>query len=1011
MVTDQPPLHQHSQQSGGLVPSNGMGGLQYGVHFSPCVADVMGSAGDVALLHRCGVTASGGQHGGGNYSPCDHALEIQQRQQHLQPPLADPYRFADVGGLRGPGGACDAGGMGAGFAGACASGCFGGQFTDPGSGPCVGLNSQPCGAGCGGMYSDFSVGRDPVIQPRRQDVTQASEQFLRNRGAGGRGEPLGSRGGGQRGFFDASGLGCFGCSGGCHKQSCGGCGGCSVCSDAGGACDAGCFDGCGGCCGGCHSCGGLGDSMQPVAEGGAGCEGAGVGSACSRQSVQATGSTSVPSQTGGGRGGGKGRTGKQSSSMGSDHSNLFVGHLPEGITQSYVREVFAGFGGVISCRIFSRNGRTCALVKMGSMEEAEAAVRALSGIGGSDDCGVKWLVKFADADIGQGNRQGGPLRRPCEASSAPSDNLYIKGLSPNITETQLHRTFSNAGKAVEMKILRYEDSPECSALIRMASVEAATAAIDILNGTLPEGSAPVLQIRFSGKDPRTPSDNLYVKGLPLDVTQEQMFALFSSCGGVRRCRILEASRHQAVNAAALVQMASVEEASRVIEMMDGHPMVEPATRMTVRYAETKVDAAKAEQEPMDNLYVKGLPLGTAESTVRAVFSQYGNVLRCKVLEPRNGEGHDCAALVQMSHVEEARVAVEALHGRVLTSPLPRMKVKFAGRDQQPGSNLYVAGLPQTLLEQQLRSTFAQCGQVVRLRLLIQPGRTERHALVQMGSVAEAQLAIDRLNNAQPEAAGPTLVVRYAANRFRKTDDWQPRNDQMQLQQQQQGQQQQQCQQQPQQLYGQQGCGAGSGSGSCAGHGGPCGCAVQDYAFYSGGSVPSNVVEGGCDGGGMVPPGSTRCDFGGLQGQGHPLVFTAEDAVARGCCLATSAPELSQAPFAAHCGDFAGIATAPGGRRDFSCNGLLNRLPPDVCPYSGHTGVERVVVTSSSQFADLSNQWPMQDFATGAAMQVGTPEFTGSPDPLVQSGPLLAIDTAMDAFEDGFLVDGGSPPED
>jgi len=113
----------------------------------------------------------------------------------------------------------------------------------------------------------------------------------------------------------------------------------------------------------------------------------------------------------------------------------------------------------------------------------------------------------------------------------------------------------------------------------------------------------------------------------------------------------------------------------------------------------------------------------------------------------------------------------------------------------------------------------------------------------MGSVAEAQLAIEQLNNRPPEVAGPTLVVRYAANRFRETNSpLQPNGDQLHAQQHQQG----------QQLYGQ--LGDGGSCGTCAhggGYGSACGClcggAGQSAAAPSIGSgMP--CVGGLCSGG-------------------------------------------------------------------------------------------------------------------------------------------------------------------
>lgn len=134
------------------------------------------------------------------------------------------------------------------------------------------------------------------------------------------------------------------------------------------------------------------------------------------------------------------------------------------------------------------------------------------------------------------------------------------------------------------------------------------------------------------------------------------------------------------------------------------------------------------------------------------------------MEP-TGENLDCAALVQMSTTTEAQSAVEALNGSSLASiALPQMKVRYAGKDQRPGCNLYITGLPLTTKESELRACFMQCGQVIRMRLLSQHGRSEAHALVEMNSVEEASHAIEKLNGTILEGQFcPSLVVRFATN--------------------------------------------------------------------------------------------------------------------------------------------------------------------------------------------------------------------------------------------------------
>merc|ERR1719221_1877509 len=132
------------------------------------------------------------------------------------------------------------------------------------------------------------------------------------------------------------------------------------------------------------------------------------------------------------------------------------------------------------------------------------------------------------------------------------------------------------------------------------------------------------------------------------------------------------------------------------------------------------------------------------------------------MQPKDGNAKDCAALVQMSSVEEATKALEALHNKVLAAPMPPMRVRYAGKEEKPGSNLYVAGLPLGIQEFQIRLTFEKCGTIARLRLLTQAQQPETHALVQMLSQAEAEHAIKTLNGQPPESVGMALIVRYAS---------------------------------------------------------------------------------------------------------------------------------------------------------------------------------------------------------------------------------------------------------
>jgi len=65
-------------------------------------------------------------------------------------------------------------------------------------------------------------------------------------------------------------------------------------------------------------------------------------------------------------------------------------------------------------------------------------------------------------------------------------------------------------------------------------------------------------------------------------------------------------------------------------------------------------------DPSDNLFVAGLPPSISEQSVMDLFSQYGNVLDCKVL-PDSGKP-DRACLVRMGDLEQAKWVVENMNG-------------------------------------------------------------------------------------------------------------------------------------------------------------------------------------------------------------------------------------------------------------------------------------------------------------------------------------------------------------
>merc|ERR1740121_471128 len=110
----------------------------------------------------------------------------------------------------------------------------------------------------------------------------------------------------------------------------------------------------------------------------------------------------------------------------------------------------------------------------------------------------------------------------------------------------------------------------------MESVEAAEYVVNSFNenGGMPMASEPghvdvnALEIRFHGPKGAPPSDNLYVKGLPIDASEDEVRLLFGEYGNVVSIKVMT-PRPGAYDCTALVRMSSVEEAEAAVNSSGG----------------------------------------------------------------------------------------------------------------------------------------------------------------------------------------------------------------------------------------------------------------------------------------------------------------------------------------------------------------------------------------------------------------------------------------------------------
>mmetsp|Transcript_39203 Transcript_39203/g.83519 ORF Transcript_39203/g.83519 Transcript_39203/m.83519 type:complete len:496 (+) Transcript_39203:84-1571(+) len=316
----------------------------------------------------------------------------------------------------------------------------------------------------------------------------------------------------------------------------------------------------------------------------------------------------------------------------------------------------------------------------------------------------------------------------------------------------------------------------------------------------------------------TPSTSLYVKGLVGGTQEETIRALFGIYGQVARVKILP-NPEGVTDVAAIVQMSNQQEASYIVE---NTPAIVTALGLPlqIQFAAEKgagKGGAVSGMEMMvpnmmkgqsgkgmgmvpggsgkgikvqsaDQVYIKGLPLGTTSEQLQAFMSSFGTVARCKMLPlPENG-GKDCHGIVQMASPAEAKFLVDNLDGKVpdgLQIPL-RVQFKFecpppagaqtsapiatmstmlpqvADAGEQPTDSVYMSGLPADSTPESLKTIFDSYGTVKNVKLLQgNPGRPEINALVQMTTNDEAQWLVDNVSGNIPQGLTTPVAIKLA----------------------------------------------------------------------------------------------------------------------------------------------------------------------------------------------------------------------------------------------------------
>ncbi|XP_058119950.1 sex-lethal homolog isoform X2 [Anopheles coustani] len=176
--------------------------------------------------------------------------------------------------------------------------------------------------------------------------------------------------------------------------------------------------------------------------------------------------------------------------------------------------------------------------------------------------------------------------------------------------------------------------------------------------------------------------NLIVNYLPQDMTEREMYAMFSAMGPIESCRLMRDLKTGYSYGFGFVNYMTEDAAQRAIKCLNGYPVRNK--RLKVSYARPQSDDIKE-----TNLYITNLPRTITEEQLDIIFGKYGTIVQKNILRDKLTGQPRGVAFVRFNKREEAQEAISALNNVIPQGGTQPLIVRVAEDHGRAKAALYV----------------------------------------------------------------------------------------------------------------------------------------------------------------------------------------------------------------------------------------------------------------------------------------------------------------------------------
>lgn len=229
----------------------------------------------------------------------------------------------------------------------------------------------------------------------------------------------------------------------------------------------------------------------------------------------------------------------------SGYANVFIKNLDLSIDNKALRDTFAAFGPVLSCKVaVDSNGQSkgYGFVQFESEESAEISIEKLNGM----------LLNDKQVYVGHFIRHQERIR----ANGSQFTNVYVKNLPETTTDDDLKNLFAAHGTITSAIVMTDSNGKsKCFGFVNFQNTDSAAAAVEKLNGTV-LGDDKILYVGRAQRKAEREAElkakfeqerksrfeklqgaNLYIKNLDDHIDDEKLKELFSEYGTITSCKV------------------------------------------------------------------------------------------------------------------------------------------------------------------------------------------------------------------------------------------------------------------------------------------------------------------------------------------------------------------------------------------------------------------------------------------------------------------------------------------